>query len=204
MRAAIQEALGEHLDHIPPELRDALLDAAFSMSIEEISDRYGLHEYQEVMLEKETAFLIAGVTRPEEYIPRLADELDVPQTTSKHLAAEINLWVFNPIKDVLFDFHESLANVYENTENDAAPAEAAPEPLNPALPQEISSFLQGLDTELPQKRTMAQDVAIKQMREGGAEKAETVLVGKKLPESVAQKSVTVQTGHIDPYQEPIE
>lgn len=204
MQASIREALAERLLEIPEILRDALLGQAFSISIAEISDRYKLSEYQEIMLEKETAFLIAGVTRPEEYLGRLTEELGVSQTTAKHLAAEINLWVFNPIKDELFAFHEELAAAVAQVEQEERAVEAKKEPENPNLPEPISDFLKTLESEVPQKRTMAQDVAMKQMREGAAEKAETVAVTKKIPENIPQKPVVVKAGNVDPYQETIE
>lgn len=204
MQAPIREALAERLLEIPETLRDALLGQAFSISIAEISDRYKLSEYQELMLEKETAFLIAGVTRPEEYLGRLMEELEVSQTTSKHLAAEINLWVFNPIKEDLFAFHEELAAAIAQVEQEEKVVEAKKEPENPNLPEPISDFLKTIESDVPQKRTMAQDVAMRQMRQGAAEKAETVAVAKRIPENVPQKPVVIQAGNVDPYQESIE
>jgi hypothetical protein len=145
MQASIREALAERLLEIPEILRDALLGQSFSISIAEISDRYKLSEYQEIMFEKETAFLIAGIIRPEEYISRLAEEMEVPPTIAKHLAAEANLWIFNPIKDELFSFHEELAAVVEAAEQEQAAIDAKKEPENPNLPEPISEFLKTLN-----------------------------------------------------------
>lgn len=204
MQAAIQEALSERLPEIPEILRETLLDPTFTMSITEISDRYKLSEYQEAMLEKETAFLVAGVTRPEEYLLRVAEEVEVPATTAKHLASEINLWIFTPIQEALFAFHEELAAGREIVQAEEDKASVAQEPLNPDLPAPISDFLKSLDTEVPQKRTMAQDVAMRQMREGAHEKAETVTHAQKTLDTTVQKPTHIQTGSMDPYLEPIE
>lgn len=206
MQAAIEEALSERLPEIPELLREALLDPTFTMSITEISDRYKLSEYQEAMLEKETAFLVAGVTRPEEYLLRVAEEVDVPATTAKHLASEINLWIFTPIQEALFAFHEELAAGREIVQAEEGETAAAQEkPLDSSLPAPISDFLKSLDTEeVPQKRTMAQDVAMRQLREGATEKAETVAHARKGVDATAQKPTHVETGSMDPYLEPIE
>jgi hypothetical protein len=89
------------IDALPAEAKAFLYSSEMGTIIHDIGTKYKLHVDQIGALESEAAAVIIGITKPDELVQNLIDEVNVDQHTSEAIAKEINDKVFLKVRSTM-------------------------------------------------------------------------------------------------------
>jgi hypothetical protein len=91
---------------LPAVVQDAL-DSTDRMDVlKKIGDKYGLHIDMIGVLGEETAFVMLGTTHPRDFAEHLRKKLSVTHEVAQQIAHEVNLSLFQPIRDAMKELHK--------------------------------------------------------------------------------------------------
>ena len=105
---------------LPQNLREAYESVRTTEILEEIGKKHGLQIDETGELVDETGYVMLGVTKPDEYIQKLEDALEIPREKAREVALEVNELVFKPIRDALKQVHR--VGEYKDPSQRQAPA----------------------------------------------------------------------------------
>ncbi|OGZ10851.1 MAG: hypothetical protein A3D67_02655 [Candidatus Lloydbacteria bacterium RIFCSPHIGHO2_02_FULL_51_22] len=91
---------------LPGNLREAYESIRTTEILEEIGKKHGLQIDETGEFVDETGYVMLGVTKPDEYIQKLGDALEIPREKAREIALEVNELVFKPIRDALKQVHK--------------------------------------------------------------------------------------------------
>lgn len=129
------EEIQKKFDSLPPDVKDLVYGADMLSVIQKVGERYKLHIDQLTTLEAETADVLTGFSKPEEFVANLVASLSVDRTQAESIAKEINDSLFIKIR-------ESMKKVYEQSKEgpgatsnvQPVPAPKPAQPVAPATP----------------------------------------------------------------------
>lgn len=90
---------------LPQEIRDLITDPGTFEKIEATAGKYGLNSVETGLLAQITGTLLTGAIRPNEFVPTIADYLNMAQENAALIAQELNRDIFNDVKDALRQLH---------------------------------------------------------------------------------------------------
>ncbi len=99
------DQLRERLHTLPEDVQDAIFAVETADAIGEIQNKYKLHIDQAGDLAEEVGFVMLGLTRPFDFVGRIASKLRVTQMVASQITKDINETIFNPIKESLKKVH---------------------------------------------------------------------------------------------------
>jgi hypothetical protein len=220
-----QEQLDERFEKLPERVRTILTSPTIAKQINGLRERHELHIDSAGTLMEEVAFVLLGLTTPNNFVHELKKELDLPTETIEKIATEINDIVFKPIHDELVgknlekegDERNALLKEIEgedvSTPKDAPMlpkqflAEKTPLPKNDSvaenekMPPTIPNNLPSLEHLDIAKEKLSENVALKREKEIVPPSAATP---KELSAAANEEPLEKKSyGGQDPYREPI-
>lgn len=138
-----QEELEGQYKKLPQPLKDALFDPEIAYAIFDAGKKYGMTIDQIGDIADEVGYIIAGLSRPSEFIGNLREKLGVSHDTARDIALEINHAVFTSLRAILKSAHQVEINEDELTKTPATLIERPippvssipPPPIKPQAPQ---------------------------------------------------------------------
>lgn len=142
----VDEILKERLARLPAVVRNAITSADLEKKLRDLANTHKLHLDQWQVLENEVMMTLLGVRRVEELQENLKKQLKIVDELARTLAENINIIVFEPIRQELErqlehpDAKEKEVSGVEQARNEALagtekvstpPAPAAPPPPTP-------------------------------------------------------------------------
>lgn len=128
-----KEELETRYRKLPEILRDALLSVEVANKIFETAKKHGLPAQKISRLAEEVGYVILGLTKPQEFIPKLIQTVEVDSDKAKTIAKEINHQIFFPLREELKKTHE-MDMTEEEIERGAAMMRAPTPPAPPRPP----------------------------------------------------------------------
>ncbi len=112
MKSFSDNEIREKFNNLPLPLKEAIYSADIAEVIVAISAKYGVTGKNVTNVSGEIGFIILGLTRPEEFAPRLAERLGIKPDDAKKLALDAYQAVLKPLAGELkrvhgFDLNES-------------------------------------------------------------------------------------------------
>lgn len=137
IRDYTQEELETRYKKLPQPLKDALFSPDIAYAIFDTGKKHGMTIDQIGSIADETGYVIAGFTRPSEFIGNLQERLEVSSDTAREIALEINHAVFTSLREILKNAHQIDINDEEFVRSAAT---AAQKPISsPEVPQRPAS-----------------------------------------------------------------
>lgn len=133
MRDYTQEELEARYKKLPKPLKDALFDPDIAYAIFDTGKKYGMTIDQIGSIADEVGYVIAGFTRPSEFVENLRERLGAPHDTARDIAFEINHAVFASLREILKSTHQIDISDEEFARLSAAPAQ---KPVSPQTPSQ--------------------------------------------------------------------
>lgn len=122
------EEIQKRFDALPSDIKALVYSADMLRLIQKIGGKHQLHVDQLGSLEAETADVMSGFSRPEDFISNIEQSLQIDHAKAEAVAKDVNDMLFVKIR-------ESLKKLYETSEG-APRAEAAERPAIYHLPLE--------------------------------------------------------------------
>lgn len=133
IRDYTQEELETRYKKLPQPLKDALFNPDIAYAIFDTGKKHGMTIDQIGSIADETGYVIAGFTRPSEFIGNLQERLEVSSDIAREIALEINHAVFMSLHEILKNAHQIDINDEEFVRSAAT---AAQKPISsPEVPQ---------------------------------------------------------------------
>lgn len=121
-----QEQLQRLYQKLPPELKEVIFSEGTAKEIESICSENGLEAEKISDVSKYTGYVLLGVLPPDEFQKALEEELKLEPGLAKKIAQEIDLSIFEPVK-------ESLSSLYKKKVSRAKPKKVIPPTEVPPL-----------------------------------------------------------------------
>ena len=184
------EEIQKKFDSLPSDIKSLVYGADMLNLIQRVGEKYKLHVDQIGILETETADIMTGFSKPDEFVKNLMSSLSVDKTQADNIAKDINEGLFLKIR-------ESLKRLYSEEKVPAAqmPPAAPVVTIKPTAPKLVEPH--PADIMLTQKTVTTAPSAPM------APKPATP-VAPVAPKPVAPPPVTPQPYKADPYREPTE
>ena len=128
----IDEEIEKYYQNLPPILKDALYDTDIADKIFDIGKTSGLMDEKIKILAEETGYVVLGLTRPMDFVERLADGLKLDHDKICTIAKEINHQIFFPMREALKIAHQTEVSEDE-IERGATMMKKAP--VQPSVPK---------------------------------------------------------------------
>lgn len=177
------EQLREKLHNLPEDVQDAIFAVETTEAIGTIQKKYQLHIDQAGELAEEVGLVMLGLTRPFDFVSRIATRLRITQLVASQITKDINEAIFNPIKESLKQIHS--LNEQRGATTKTQPSDIPSNPIN-THPSSIQKPEQGNEpqaTQIQEKNTSDQ------------------LFDQKLKGLFASSNTTPTNN--DPYREPL-
>ena len=123
-----REKLWSLYKNISEELKDALWSEDGSDAIYEACERNGINTEDSRKVQRQSAYVLLGLTPPEEFAAALEKEVGLKKPVAKKLAQEIFRTVFFPVR--IF-----LSELYHTALGSSAPPAGGVPPIAPSSPQ---------------------------------------------------------------------
>lgn len=143
MQDYTQEELEIRYKKLPKPLKEALFDPDIAYAIFDTGKKYGMTIDQIGSIADEVGYVIAGLTRPSEFVENLRGRLGAPHDTVRDIALEINHAVFASIREILKSTHQIDVSDEEFARPYVAPAQKQKE----ALPKKVFAELKDLEED---------------------------------------------------------
>lgn len=102
----IGQYIKEKYEHLPSDVRDAILSIDVDKAIQNIGARHNLHVDKIGALDDETRLVMLGVVHPKDFIRNLYDRLGSDDKEAvRQIAHEVNEQVFQKIRESLKSIH---------------------------------------------------------------------------------------------------
>ena len=124
------EEIKEKFDALPADIKAVIYSADMLGQIQKIVEKYKLHIDKLDILEAETADVMTGFSKPEDFVSNLSSALSVDRAQAENIAKDINEGLFIKIR-------ESLKQLYPPTATITAPPPAPTAPVAPQKPPEM-------------------------------------------------------------------
>jgi hypothetical protein len=108
-----QKIINDHLEKLPPYIRESLKHIPWANEILQIGKRYGIHVDQMGTLQLETMMVLVGIVHPDEYPKSLRQELNLPEETINNVVREVNERILKTIRQELIAYIEQQNNQTE-------------------------------------------------------------------------------------------
>jgi hypothetical protein len=118
---------------LPEAVRDALYDSRVDEVIAGLQKTYQLHIDVVDTINKETNYLLLGLTNPAQYAERLRTNGKIPETTVTAIIKEVNEKIFVPLREQMRGAGEGSGAAVAPTAASVAPIAAMPKP-QPMVP----------------------------------------------------------------------
>ncbi len=99
------EEIQKKFDSLPADIKAAVYGVDMLNIIQKLGEKYKLHIDQVGTLEAETADVMIGFSKPEEFVGNLSEALIVDRAQAENIAKEINEQVFIKIRESLKNLH---------------------------------------------------------------------------------------------------
>jgi len=99
----LQKNIALYYEKLPPEAQEVFSSMEWLKTLENISSKYALTQFQQETLVAETTLVLLGIIHPEEYEEILKKELSMPQTLLVEILTEIKGSVLESIRPQLTD-----------------------------------------------------------------------------------------------------
>ncbi len=133
-----KEQLLEAYNKLPKALQDAIISVDSAKIIREIGEKHKLMLDNVGELADETGLVMLGFTSPNQFIPNLAQRLNIDRNLAKEIAEEINSQVFFPVREQLkkiYGIDEAPMPAEEKLAPTPPPLKPAPEITKPSFEQ---------------------------------------------------------------------
>ena len=140
------EKLKEHYLKLPDDVQDAISSVAIAEALQSIGEKHSLHIDQIGSLNNVVGEVMLGITKPDEFAKRLAQELPVPQGTVSLLVQDIDEQIFKPIRASLIKMSAQKTTASEHEPEDITAAQVLREIENPSR---VSYTTQPIEVLLP-------------------------------------------------------
>lgn len=147
-----EEELEERYQKLPEVLKDAMTSAEVSGTMVSIGKKFGLTLEKIGFMAEEAGYVMLGLIRPQEFIGKLAEALEISRDRAAALAQEINHQVFAPIREALKSAHQyDLSDEVMQKGEVALPQRPEEKKIVPEVPSEISVKVPAVlkETSLP-------------------------------------------------------
>lgn len=114
---SLQNTIHEHMKKLPEGVQGAIRASGWERKILDIGRKYGLHVDQMEILQTELSLAILGLSKREDFIGEVKREAGIPTEQLNEIVAEINLQIFEPIRDYLRKFQEAEETREETKES---------------------------------------------------------------------------------------
>ena len=127
-----REKLWSLYKNLSEELKDALWSEDGSDAIDEACERNGITAEDSRKVQRQSAYVLLGLTPPEDFATTLEKEVGLKKPVAKKLSQEIFRTVFFPVRIFLSElYHTALGS----SETPSAPPAGGPAPIAPYSPQ---------------------------------------------------------------------
>src|SRR6185503_2370297 len=124
-----QEETKKRFDSLPPEIKNLLYSFEMTSAITKIGEKYGLHIDQMELLNAETAQVMLGFTKIEDFPLELSKTLGIDEQKSVAISGDINAMLFIKVRAAM-----------NQPSAVAATAPMQKQPLSEILPKESISI----------------------------------------------------------------
>ncbi|MBI4224739.1 MAG: hypothetical protein HY617_00235 [Candidatus Sungbacteria bacterium] len=100
------ELAKKQYEELPALLKQALFSTEIAEIMFEIGKKFGLTIEKTGIMAEETGYIMLGLTRPNELVANLANELAVDTDKAKDIATEVNHRIFFPLREELKRAHD--------------------------------------------------------------------------------------------------
>jgi len=221
-----QEQILEKYKNLPLDVQEAIFSVDTANIIQKISRDNNLNVEKMGILADETGLLMLGITHPNEFIPNLANRLEIDKQTASKIGQEINTQIFAKIRESLKKIHEQGSSV-PPAPNDLSRAESREvegklekidsykmpriikpvrhfkEPEEEALEEEEEELLKKMEKDIVKKRNLD---GIHRLKKETTEKAHPFKPTeiKELKKAEPRLPAPRYPGGNDPYREPLK
>jgi hypothetical protein len=101
-----QQLIDEQYKKLPQELKDAIFSVDIADRIFEIGRKFALTIEKNGFLAEETAFIVLGLLKPEEFTATIKNRLGVEDTEAQEISKEVNRQILLPIREALKRAHQ--------------------------------------------------------------------------------------------------
>lgn len=91
---------------LPQDLQQIILSTDTAEAIQNIGQKYNLHIDQMGGLDDEVGAVMVGETKPDEFVDKIKNRLQVDQPAAEAISREVNEQIFLPIRESLRKLHE--------------------------------------------------------------------------------------------------
>ena len=184
------EEIQKKFDSLPSDIQSLVYGADLLTLIKRVGEKYKLHVDQIGILETETADIMTGFSKPDEFVKNLMSSLSVDKTQADNIAKDINEGLFLKII-------ESLKRLYSEERAPAAQMTPAAPVITTKTPAPKPIEPHPADIMLTQKTVTTAPSAPM------APKPATP-VAPVAPKPATPPQITPQPYKADPYREPTE
>lgn len=186
-------------DALPQQVKDFMNSNEIPNKITAIGEKYGLHIDQIGTIQEETAAVILGIAKPEDFVDFIEERANLSTEKAISVATDVNVQVLIPVKNIM------TGSVPVSSQKTVDQSSVAREDIlsaieNPAPTEHPISIAQPKPLEKTHPSSEATDVA-------------HAFIGEKLstPVSLPSQKVVVQATNtvtkpkpsVDPYREPV-
>ncbi len=209
------EEISKKFESLPDDIKKLVYSADMLRLIQTVGTKYKLHIDQLDTLEAETADVMTGFSKFEDFVPNLVESLSIDKGQAEGITKDINEGLFLKIR-------ESMKQTYEAQKEErpvaitrpAAVATAAPAPTTPPTPAPMpakAAEIHPADLLLTQKSVSASPAAAPAAptmpkTPAAPMPAAPATAPTQAPQAAAPKVEPVQPKPYaaDPYREPIQ
>lgn len=183
-------------DLLPQQVKDFMDSTEIPERISAIGDKYGLHIDQVGTIQEETAAVILGMAKPEDFVDAIEERARLSTETAISIAADVNVQVLIPVKNLM---------------TGSGPTVASDKPQSASVDRE--SLLTAIENPAPTEHpiSIAQAGPAEKTRPSSGVDVAHEFIGEKLTAPVSlpsQKTVLKEEPQkasraADPYREPI-
>ncbi len=101
-----QQLIDEQYKKLPQELKDAIFSVDIADKIFEIGRKFAITIEKNGFLAEETAFVVLGLLKPEEFTVAIKSRLGVEDDEAHDIAKEVNRQILLPIREALKRAHQ--------------------------------------------------------------------------------------------------
>ncbi|RJQ32906.1 hypothetical protein C4572_00340 [Candidatus Parcubacteria bacterium] len=105
MKNLSEQEIAQMYDNLPEDLKDSIFSVDTTSAVNLLGRKYNLMVDKIGELGNETGMVMLGVTHPNEFIPNLAQRLEIDKETARAIAGDINEKIFKKVRDSLRKIH---------------------------------------------------------------------------------------------------
>lgn len=147
------QEIEEQYQKLPDALKLAMVSSDIANTIVAIGKKFGLTIEKIGFLSDETAYVVLGLMRPNEFVAALAESLEIPADKAKEVALAVNSQIFSRLREDLKKTHQIEVSMEEIERGALAiPKIVEPPPAGPKQPPSAKTiFPQPPKPEAPMK-----------------------------------------------------